>query len=94
MTKAILMEHGVDFEEFDEEVSLVFQSLGTTEDIIDFFSHQFLMNTSVVSLVHRTPSSGRGAISIRIMLYVGWGKDGHIDGFYMRGFECEKFHSE
>ena len=54
MTKAILMEHGVDFEEFDEEVSVVFQSLGITEDIIDFFSRQFLMNTSVVSLVHKT----------------------------------------
>ena len=50
MTKAILMEHGVDFEEFDEEVSVVLQSLGTTEDIVDFFSRQFLMNTLVVSL--------------------------------------------
>ena len=29
-----------------------------------------------------------------ITLYIGWGKDGHVDGFYMRSFECKKFHSE
>ena len=24
------------------------------------------------------------------MLYIGWGKDGHVDGCYMRSFECKK----
>ena len=35
-------------------------------------------------------SSGRGAISLHIMLYIGWGKDGYVDGSYMRSFECKK----
>ena len=33
-------------------------------------------------------------ISVHIMLYIGWEKDGHADGSYMRSFEYKKFHSE
>ena len=25
------------------------------------------------------------------MLYIGWGKDEHVDGFYMQSFKCKKF---
>ena len=43
--------------------------------------------------MHRT-SLGGGAIGVHIQLYIGWGKDGHVDGSYMPSFECKKFHSE
>ena len=33
-------------------------------------------------------------ISIRIMLYIRWGKDGHVDSLYMESFEYKKFHSD
>ena len=39
-------------------------------------------------------SSGRGAISVHIKFYIGWGKGGHVDGSYMQSFECKRFHSE
>ena len=33
-------------------------------------------------------------MGIHKMLYIGWGKDGHVGGFYTRSFESKKFHSE
>ena len=42
----------------------------------------------------KSSSSGRGRISVHIILYIVWGKGRHIDGFYAQGFECKKFHSK
>ena len=42
---------------------------------------------------HRTSLVAK-AISVHVKLYIGWGKDGHVDGLYMRSFKCKKFHSE
>ena len=42
----------------------------------------------------KNSSSGRGRISVHIILYIVWGKGRHIDGFYAQGFECKKFHSK
>ena len=39
-------------------------------------------------------SSSGGPISIYIMLYTGWGKDGLLDVSFVRSFRCKKFHSE
>ena len=48
------------------------------------------------ALAHKPKDSSSvgGAISVHIMLYIGWGKDGHVDGFYMQSFECKRIHSE
>ena len=33
-------------------------------------------------------------MSIHSVLYIGWRKDGHIDGSCLQSFECKKIHCE